>query len=377
MKKYIVLLAGLMMSLATLQAAQNIPPVKNWYPNAELDPYSCTATYELSSTYYSREGIPMVRFYQDNGALANPRYTWLNDEPGQTRVNSFVVEMSAVGEYTYVVVAGQSGNSSYQTPDMPNPSDMYIYQYDVYHITVTGPTIPQGGYSPDDPLMADPITGEAEFTISSSMGKTDGQGNAYCSPATGARYVEIYVGDGAAPITGTPEDVMPGGSRTVNLGEGYHPIQVQMYDKPGGILLWEDQYDVNVAKAACRQDLVYSKWDDFMFVNNGKYGGKGTFVAYQWYKDGEPVPGATEQWYRTILYEQESETATGSAPEYAVKIWKNDNTVIYVCPFTWSSLLPSKDGEPYQAPSRKQIINSQLTIERDGLYYNAQGQRVQ
>jgi hypothetical protein len=41
-----------------------------------------------------------------------------------------------------VVVAGQSGSSSYQTPDMPNPSDMDIYQYDVYHITVTAPTIP-------------------------------------------------------------------------------------------------------------------------------------------------------------------------------------------------------------------------------------------
>lgn len=49
---------------------------------------------------------------------------------------------------------------------------------------------------------------------------------------------------------------------------------------------------------------VYRKWNDVLFVDNNPKNGYPDpltdlrFVSYQWYKDGQPIQGATEQYYR-------------------------------------------------------------------------------
>jgi len=42
-------------------------------------------------------------------------------------------------------------------------------------------------------------------------------------------------------------------------------------------------------------EIVYSKWNDLLFVDNGE----DLFVSYQWYKDQNPISGETKQYIYT------------------------------------------------------------------------------
>ena len=130
----------------------------------------------------------------------------------------------------------------------------------------------------------------------------------------------------------------------------------------------------------CQSGLVLTKWDDFMFVNNGLasvdgvQGGNGDFVKYQWFHNGKPVHGATNQWYRTTLIENEKPNGT-----YFVEITTKDNKVITTCPTEFRLLPRSEEHNPqgsYSAPSRKSLEDGHLVIEIDGHVYNAQGAMI-
>ena len=346
--------------------------------NRTLDPFTCktTSSVRLSSSVYGDR----TAFYEleSNGML-----TLLKLENGDKTWDYYP---STVGDHTYVVAATQMTVGAPARYEMPAATAEYpatywptvvegqdVIKYDIFPVTVNYPTV-----NHNEEKQADLMTNRAEFNLFCTAGTFDNASQRYYCDNT-QLWVKIRNSRQQKTIEqGQRSEVMPGNSYTVSLEPGSYVYDVDMLSRAGAVL-WRDRFNLKVTPAECREDLVYRKWDDFMFVNNGDYGGKGTFVAYQWYKDGYPVEGATEQWYRTSLYEQESETATGAAPLYVVKIWKEDGTIIYTCASTWSSLKQSKYGQPYHyAPTaRKQIINGQLTIERDGQYYNAQGQRVQ
>jgi hypothetical protein len=71
-----------------------------------------------------------------------------------------------------------------------------------------------------------------------------------------------------------------------------------------GIVIDGCEYDVTVTilwGSSNAIDLIDQKWDDVVVANNNpETNGGYTFIAYQWYRNGEPIPGATHQYYQEV-----------------------------------------------------------------------------
>ena len=70
--------------------------------------------------------------------------------------------------------------------------------------------------------------------------------------------------------------------------------------------------------------VIEQKWNDVLWVTNNRYNGGYNFTAYQWYRDGLPIPDATSSY----LYEP-----LVTASEYTVMLWRADGTAVLSCPF--------------------------------------------
>lgn len=69
------------------------------------------------------------------------------------------------------------------------------------------------------------------------------------------------------------------------------------------------------------ENLIYSKWNDVLVVNNDK----DSLQTYQWYRDGDPIDGATLQYYKETI-------AGGVAGHtYMVKGTKVDKSTYLAC----------------------------------------------
>lgn len=72
-------------------------------------------------------------------------------------------------------------------------------------------------------------------------------------------------------------------------------------------------------------DVVYQRWDDVLSVKNSNYNGGYEFSAFQWYRNGEPIPGA-EKSYLVMP------GGLSPADEYIVLLTLTDGTTIKSCP---------------------------------------------
>lgn len=72
-----------------------------------------------------------------------------------------------------------------------------------------------------------------------------------------------------------------------------------------------------------RSSIVEQKWNDVMSVLSPKYNGGFEFTAFQWYKDGQPIPGETHSY----LYQPLDFDAT-----YYVELTRADGLVMTTCP---------------------------------------------
>ncbi|MCR5049485.1 MAG: T9SS type A sorting domain-containing protein [Paludibacteraceae bacterium] len=121
--------------------------------------------------------------------------------------------------------------------------------------------------------------------------------------------------------------------------------------------------------------FVHRKWNDVVFVDNSDKNCEPncdedlTFVAYQWYKDGEPIPGATEQSY----YEE-----GGLNGYYQVLMTASDGTIYRSCEYEMRPVLALDDVNapvqlyPVPVSAGEQI---QISADEDGeiSVYNIQG----
>ena len=72
-----------------------------------------------------------------------------------------------------------------------------------------------------------------------------------------------------------------------------------------------------------RSSIVEQKWNDVLSVLSPKYNGGFEFTAFQWYKDGQPIPGETHSYlYQTLDFD-----AT-----YYVQLTRADGLVMTTCP---------------------------------------------
>ena len=152
-------------------------------------------------------------------------------------------------------------------------------------------------------------------------------------------------------ITGVPAEYTYPIDLTV-----YYPADIFTYEFNNVLAVWQKGYGGNVNPG----------WD---------------FTAYQWYRNGTPIDGATSSVYHT------AEPFTKN-DEYYVELTRRDGltlrscsqTIIFVDDFTkpeQEEVEPSSDTQ--QAPSAmpaKLIRNQQMLILHDGEEYNMFGQRV-
>ena len=57
----------------------------------------------------------------------------------------------------------------------------------------------------------------------------------------------------------------------------------------------------NTSSDSRETPIVNQRWDDVLVVNNNPATNGGhTYISYQWYKNGQPIEGATNQFYQEI-----------------------------------------------------------------------------
>ena len=395
MKKNIMVLLALAISLGAM-AKNNLPTIKTnaAWPTVNADPFTCNAPTTTSYSIYSTAtGSYAYKFYfsEIDGDLSGIQ---------STRPSMPVYPK--LGRNTYYVYVGHAGNPrdiypwdhEYWTLVGGYMPEGFIVDYiDVFTINVEHPVVEHY-----DTIYVDVASKTAEFDLYSTVG-TSKDGKDYCPTldfAGKAFSISRAVMGGTTPVAqAVPEKNMP---YTIKLSEGnyayfvtagYIPInaparEAYIEDPPlYGLnnINWTDLFHIKVINE-CR-DLVYRKWNDLMFVNNGSInnGGNGKFAAYQWYKveergtKGILIEGATDQWY------QDEKLATDNHYEYYCKVTDKNGKVIYTCPKKFSTLEYSANEDPHKktekVAARKIMRDGQFLVERDGQLYTITGERVE
>jgi hypothetical protein len=142
---------------------------------------------------------------------------------------------------------------------------------------------------------------------------------------------------------------------------GETKLTITATDAKGG----QVTHTIDVEVGLCEDPSIHlvQKWNKVLLVNN--FWDNFTPDGYQWYKNGEPIRGATKQYYS-------SEGDTGglleSNSEYFVKITKKDDgEIIYTCPCKPGDLAKEKNtvaSKVYPNPVER---NGILTIEKESV----------
>ena len=78
--------------------------------------------------------------------------------------------------------------------------------------------------------------------------------------------------------------------------------------------------------SCCVEGLIYRKWENVLFVDNGK----GLFTAYQWYKNNQKLQGETKQRYYTG-----QTPMAGTTDTYYCEVTRKDGTTEKTCAHTF------------------------------------------
>lgn len=114
--------------------------------------------------------------------------------------------------------------------------------------------------------------------------------------------------------------------------------------------------------------IFKQKFDNVLAVYTTAFNGGYTFTGYQWYKDGEPIDGATSSIYHT------SDPLTAGS-SYYVLLTRADGLVLPSCEQT---IAESADANPQSAPKAEKVVyNQQLYIKLNGTLFDVFGNRVE
>lgn len=114
--------------------------------------------------------------------------------------------------------------------------------------------------------------------------------------------------------------------------------------------------------------IFKQKFDNVLAVYTTAFNGGYTFTGYQWYKDGEPIEGATSSIYHTT-----DPFPAGSS--YYVLLTRADGLVLPSCEQT---IADSADANTQSAPKAEKVVyNQQLYIKLNGTLFDVFGNRVE
>ena len=114
--------------------------------------------------------------------------------------------------------------------------------------------------------------------------------------------------------------------------------------------------------------LIELHWNDVLAFIGADYNGGLHFRSYQWYINGELIPGANQSYYYTEGMNLEA--------EYSVKVTMADGLEAWVCPFVPASPRGLVSPMAGASKARKILRNGYLIIQCNGKEYSAQGQLV-
>lgn len=118
--------------------------------------------------------------------------------------------------------------------------------------------------------------------------------------------------------------------------------------------------------------IVHKLFNNVLAVLNAANNGGYQFVAFQWYRNGEPIPGATSAVYH-------SDEPLNNGDQYHVEVTDINGTTLPSCDKQISGMPdePQIDDEPAAAPAQKLLKGNQMVIRMDGHIFNIFGQRIQ
>ena len=120
----------------------------------------------------------------------------------------------------------------------------------------------------------------------------------------------------------------------------HYRVQLEFYQHAAcGNMVFDLEFDVQY-----RSSIIEQKWNDVLALLNSKYNGGYTFTAYQWYKDGAPIAGATQSY----LYEELDTDAL-----YTVELTRSDGVKMHTCPFR-----PTTHTDTYTFPTLAQPMQN-------------------
>jgi len=124
------------------------------------------------------------------------------------------------------------------------------------------------------------------------------------------------------------------------LPDKYHG-QITFVDSIGG-----DVTIPFVLELRYNSEVLAQRWNDVLAVRNEEYNGGYEFVGYQWYKDGQPIEGATQSYY----YEQDGLDAKA---EYSALVTRaGDSLQLMTC-----AIVPQLISE-MEVPSVPTLVES-------------------
>ncbi|MCQ2342845.1 MAG: hypothetical protein MJZ75_05075, partial [Paludibacteraceae bacterium] len=275
------------------------------------------------------------------------------------------------------------GNEGEVPPeDLPIPWDFYVEQYDVYNVIVLHPMVVHY-----DTIYANILTKKAIFDLYSSLGG-EIDGKTYCGDMYYAQQCEIFKEDfsylSEKPFKDMPYSLeLESGDYVYYVNTGAPRINAPARNTAASVLgypiptsyslddAWTDVFYLRVIEPDCYDNLVYTKWDDVLFVDNGGNAQgfeRGDFVAYQWYNEENPIEGEIGQWMRTK-----------GAPQgrYYAEITTKDGEKVFTCPAKFGDLPQSEPKNQHKEASgdkvQKRLLNGRLRIDVNDATYNAQG----
>lgn len=118
------------------------------------------------------------------------------------------------------------------------------------------------------------------------------------------------------------------------------------------------------------EDIFAYRFNNVLAVFKPGTGGNTgfTFTAYQWYHNGEVIPGATSSIYH-------SETPLPVGDTYAVELTDENGEKLLSCPQTIYEKEAFQQKEQSAAPAQKMLQNNRFVIRREGNTYNIYGQK--
>lgn len=172
-----------------------------------------------------------------------------------------------------------------------------------------------------------------------------------------------------------------GDKKTVTVGEDAMVIDLSALH-PGSYDVYLEVEDLGCETTVKTRTFTLSasypasiftlKFNNVLAVYQNGQGGNhyGNFKAFQWYKNGLPIQGAT----KSIFH---SENIFTPGDEYYVLLTDEKDNTSATCPFVIPEDLPDYTPVNEEPKAVKSLINQRMVIQYEGKTFNMYGQRVQ